>query len=79
MKMFKCLKELITQCLKLFAALVAYDFTEIISCVCESEIVYLEMHITFLSTTVMFESYKSVIRKLESYEKIFPKLSIFRR
>lgn len=47
MKMFKCHKELITQCLKLFAALVAYDFTEIISCVCESEIVYLEMHITF--------------------------------
>lgn len=36
MKMFKCHKELITQCLKLFAALVAYDFTEIISCVCES-------------------------------------------
>lgn len=47
MKMLKCHKEATTQCLKLFAALVAYDFVEIISCVCESEIVYLEMHITF--------------------------------
>ena len=78
MKMLKCHKEPTTQCLKLFAALVAYDFVESISCVCESEIVCLEMHITLLSTTVMFESYKTVIRKLDSYEKIFPKLSIFR-
>ena len=31
-----------------------------------------------LNWTVMFESYKTVIRKLDSYEKIFPKLSISR-